>query len=106
MYQSINPSILRKAGDYILSDITLISYQTGDGSNPKKISIRDSVVEFNIYESIHNKCLSGDITVVDSLNVANHLPLTGFERIEFKVFTPSSNRGFNFSEKNGHPKIV
>lgn len=106
MYQSINPSILRKAGDYILSDITLISYQTGDGSNPKKISIRDSVVEFNIYESIHNKCLSGDITVVDSLNVANHLPLTGFERIEFTFFTPSSNRGFNFSEKNGHPMFV
>jgi len=106
MYQSINPSILRKAGDYILSDVTLISYQAIDGSTPKKISVRDSIVEINIYESINNKCLSGDITLVDSLNVANHLPLTGFERIEFTFFTPSSNRGFNFSEKSGHPMYV
>ena len=106
MYNQINPDILRKAGDYILSDVTLISYQAADGTNPRKISVRDSVAEINIYESIHNKCLSGDITLVDSQNIPNHLPLTGFERIEFTFFTPSSPKGFNFSEKSGYPMYV
>ena len=106
MYNQINPDILRKAGDYILSDVTLVSYQTADGQNPRKISVRDAVAEFNIYESINNKCLSGDITLVDSQNVANYLPLTGFERIEFTFFTPSSPRGFNFSMDTGHPMYI
>ena len=106
MYNQINPNILRKAGDYILSDVTLISYQTADGSNPRKISVRDAVAEINIYESINNKCLSGDITLVDSQNVANHLPLTGFERIEFTFFTPAISKGFNFSMDSGHPMYI
>ena len=107
MYNTINPNILRKAGDYLLSDVTLISYQSTEGSSrPKKISIRDSIGEINIYESIHSKTLSGDVSLADSQNIIKNLPLTGFERIEFTFYTPSSPRGFNFSEKTGFPMYV
>ena len=86
MYSEINTDELKSAGQYSLSDVTLVSYQSAAGSsNSKKISIRSLVTEINIYESIDNKCLSGNVVVTDAQNIPNHLPLTGLERIEFKL---------------------
>ena len=107
MYNTINPNILRKAGDYLLSDVTLISYQSTEGSSrPKKISIRDSIGEINIYESIHSKTLSGDVSLADSQNIIKNLPLTGFERLDFKVFTPGCSRGYDFTRETGSPVYI
>ena len=39
MYSEIDTAQLEKAGDYVLSDIELVSFQAADGSNPKRISI-------------------------------------------------------------------
>ena len=39
----------------------------------------------NIYESLQGPGLSGNIVVADGQSVISHLPLTGYERIEFKV---------------------
>ena len=53
MYNDINTNQLNQAGQYVLSDVVLTSYQSSEGRNePKKISIRSLVTEINIYESI------------------------------------------------------
>ena len=107
MYNQINADTLTAAGQFSLSDIQLISYISAEGgSNPKKISIRSQVLEINIYEDIFTKGLSGNVVVVDNQNVPNHLPLTGFERIEFKLNTPGIAKGFDFTSVTGHPMYI
>jgi len=107
MYSSIDTSLISKPGDFTLSDVILTSYRSESGGNKSfKISIKTIVTDINIYESIFNKTLSGDITLIDAQNVVSALPLTGFERLEFKLFTPSISRGFDFTEKTGHPMYI
>ena len=107
MYARINPNELNRPGDFTINDIRLVSYQSVDGdSNPKKISIKTLVTEINIYESIHNKHLSGNLVLLDAQNLLMKLPITGFERIEFSVHTPSMTKGFDFREKTGHPMYI
>ena len=107
MYNDINTEQLNRAGQYSLSDVQLVSYQSSQGqSNPKRISIRSLVTELNIYESLTNKTLSGNIVITDAQNIANHLPLTGFEEIEFKLFTPGTSRAFDFTSATGHPMKI
>ena len=68
MYNEINTNQLKKAGQYVLSDVVLTSFQSSEGRNePKKISIRSLVTEINIYESLNNKVLSGNITEIVGL---------------------------------------
>jgi len=107
MYNDINTEQLNRAGQYSLSDVQLVSYQSTEGQNkPKRISVRSLVTELNIYESLINKTLSGNIVLTDAQNVANHLPLTGFEEIEFKLFTPGTSRAFDFTTQTGHPMKI
>ena len=107
MYNQINADTLTRAGQFALSDVQLISYQSSAGANePKKVSVRSSTIEINIYEDIFSKGLSGNIVVVDGQNLTNHLPLTGFERIEFKLNTPGIVKGFDFTAKTGHPMYI
>jgi len=107
VYDTLDSSAIRKPGAYSLTDINLISYQSGTGDNePKKVSIETLVIDLNIYESIYNKTLSGNLLIVDSENVVGRLPLTGNERIEFKFFTPSCSKGYDFSIKSGNPMYV
>jgi len=107
LYDTIDGKALKKPGDYILSDIRLISYRSVDGSNtPDIIEIETLVLDLNIYESIYNKTLSGNMLIVDGNNVIGKLPLTGNERLEFKFFTPSLGKGYDFSMKSGNPMYV
>lgn len=107
MYNDINTNQLNNAGQYSLSDVVLVSYQSSQGkSEPKRISIRSLVSEVNIYESLVNKTLSGNIVITDAQNIANHLPLTGFEQIEFKLFTPGTSRAYDFTATTGQPMHV
>ena len=81
MYNKINTNELNQAGQYVLSDVVLTSFQSHEGrSEPKKISIRSLVTEINIYESLTSNTLSGNIVVTDAQNIPNHLPLTGFNK--------------------------
>jgi len=107
MYSNIDTSKLKRPGDYVLSDVVLTSYRSETGGNATyKISVRTLISEINLYESIHNKTLSGNIVLIDAQNVIASLPLTGFERLEFRLFTPSISRGFDFNEKSGHPMYI
>ena len=107
MYNDINTNQLNRAGQYSLSNVDLVSYQSSQGKNePKRISIRSLISEINIYESLNNKTLSGNVVITDAQNVANHLPLTGFEYIEFKLFTPGTSRAYDFTSETGQPMHI
>ena len=105
-YDTLDGSVLHKAGGYALSDIRILSYQASDGSEPDSIDIETMVIDLNIYESIHNKCLSGNMVIVDTNNLVGKMPLTGNERLEFKFFTPSLSYGYDFTRKTGHPMYI
>ena len=104
MYSQLNSTDLKKAGDYVLSQIAVVSKESFDGSStPKKIDITSLVVEINIYEDIDEKNLSGQIVLSDSTGLPNNMPLTGHELIQFKLGTPGSERFYDF-EKN--PMVI
>ena len=108
MYSQIDKDKLTKAGRFLLDDITLVSYQSADGSNQnaKSISIKTQVLEINLYESLEGAGLSGNVVVADGQAVISHLPLTGYERIEFRLFTPGCSRGYDFNAATGHPMYI
>mgnify|MGYP001449332843 CR=1 FL=1 len=104
MYSQLNSTDLKKAGDYVLSQIAVVSKESFDGSStPKKIDITSLVVEINIYEDIDEKNLSGQIVLSDSTGLPNNMPLTGHELIQFKLGTPGSERFYDF-QKN--PMVI
>ena len=108
MYNEIDTDKLTSAGRYLLDDIVLVSYQSADGSNKnaKRISVKTLVTEINLYESLEGPGLSGNITLQDGQAIVSHLPLTGYERIEFKLYTPGCSRGYDFSSITGHPMFI
>jgi len=108
MYDSIDTNRLDKAGRFALDDIALISYQSADGSNqnPKSVSVRSLVMEINIYESLEGPGIYGNVILADGQAVLTHLPLTGYEQIEFKLATPGCSKGYDFSMLTGHPMHI
>mgnify|MGYP003140087926 CR=1 FL=1 len=96
-----------RAGAFQLGGVNLISYSSFDGDGtPKRLDIRNLLVEFNIYEDINSPFLSGDLTLIDGTNAIQELPITGFERLEFFFRSPNTDKGFDFSVKSGHPMFV
>jgi hypothetical protein len=107
LYDTLDTSVLKKPGQYYLTDVVLVSYRSAKGDNvPDKIGIETMVADLNIFESIYNKTLSGNLFIVDTQNIVGRLPLTGNERLEFKLYTPSSPFGYDFSEKTGNPMYI
>jgi len=96
-----------RAGAFKLGGVNLISYSSFDGDGtPKRLDIRNLLVELNIYEDINSPFLSGDLTLIDGTNAIQELPITGFERLEFFLRSPNTDKGFDFSIKSGHPMFV
>jgi hypothetical protein len=54
----------------------------------KEIDLIYLMEEINVYEDIHNNCISADITVDDATNQINQIPITGHEWIRFSFKTP------------------
>jgi hypothetical protein len=105
-YFNANNKLIERPGNYIITDINIIPYhREGDEGIFRQI-ITDQVVEFSIYESVENNFLSGDMSIVDGVNLINMLPLTGFERLEFKLYTPGEQKGYDFSVLTGHPMMI
>ena len=108
MYSAIDTDKLTRPGRFLLDDIVLVSYQSADGSNKnaKSISIKTQVLEIDLYETLDGAGLSGSVVVADGQSVISHLPLTGYERIEFKLYTPGTSRGYDFTSVTGHPMFI
>jgi hypothetical protein len=101
-------SKLQEPGDFNLSNVYLYSYRKGEGDSPYGLEIKSLIVELNIFESIYSKSLTGNIVLADGFDVVEDLPLTGLERLEFKLNTPNnvSNTDFDFTSKTGSPMYV
>ena len=70
MYRFINPSVYGRPGNFQLTDILLTSYRSGNNDSiPTKLDIKSLVLEVNIYESIFNKTLSGNVVLADANNL-------------------------------------
>lgn len=83
-----NDNKLRFPEDYRISpDINLISH---DGTSA---NIARQVLDINIYESLYNNFLSGDITFIDTFGLGERLPIIGQELLEFKFRTPIETPG-------------
>jgi len=83
-----NDNRLRFPEDVRITDeINLISYD-GTAAN-----IGAQVLDINIYESIYNNFLTGDITFVDTFGLSERLPIIGQEFLEFKFRTPIETPG-------------
>ena len=107
MYGTIDREKLEFPGHFTIGSIFLTSYRASALlQTPQRIDITKLVGEINIYEGIKNKVLTGNIVILDAQAIPAHLPLTGFERIEFKVLTPGCSRGYDFTAKSGHPMYI
>lgn len=73
---------LINAGDVVIEDIRLISY------NGFEMDVRRLLVAFTIYEDIYANGLSGYILLTDSLNLAKNFPIIGEEEIILSFKTP------------------
>lgn len=105
-YFNASNTLLERPGNFIVTDIHIIPYhREGDEGLYRQI-ITDQVIEFNIYESLESPFLHGDMGIIDGVNLISMLPLTGFERLEFKLYTPGEQRGYDFSVLSGHPMMI
>lgn len=67
-------------GQYKLNKLSL-TYNDSSIQNTKEIDLSLIFVEVNLYESIFNGTMSGSISIVDSFNLPDILPLYGNEKI-------------------------
>jgi len=80
MTQSVQNAI-QSPGEVSIDQLILVSNNT-------YISLLDYLVELNIFESIFNNILSGDIVISDSRNLIKSIPIIGDEYLIVNFTTP------------------
>ena len=103
MYSEINTDQLGQAGEYVLSDVELVSFQAADGQRPKRISIRSLVSEVNVYEALDQKNLSGTVILTDAQNVIGQYYHYRFERIRTIIVYTWQQVEVNALRRQCHP---
>lgn len=73
---------LQAAGEVVIERIKLVSSQN------VIIDLLDFMVEINLYEDIFHNYLHGTITLTDSRNLIDTLPIVGEEYLMLKIRTP------------------
>lgn len=73
---------LQTPGDVDIQQLYLVT------PRGKIINLDSYLVEFNIYEDIFNKTMTGDILLSDSRNLIKELPILGDEFIVIRIKTP------------------
>ena len=73
------------AGEIHLEHLRLFS------SEGVRVDLSSIVVEINLFEDIFSTSFTGNIIIVDTLNIIEKLPILGQEYIELKCSTPQTN---------------
>jgi len=94
-------SEIRYAGDYSAEEIIILGNSTDKSRN---LNITDLVIELNVYESIYKHSLTGSVVVLDATGLIQRIPLTGNERISFKMSTLKGE--IDASSDTGHPMHI
>lgn len=78
----IDDEMMMRPGDVVIDEIVLRSY-TGF-----RLSLKGIFQNFTIYEDIFSNCMSGSITLIDTMNLIKHFPIIGAETLTVKYKTP------------------
>ena len=84
--------IIHFAGDVNVETINIQSY---DGTT---YSISNQLVAIQIFEDLYSPFITGVLTIKDSLDFINGLPMVGQELLDISIFTPT------LKDKGGHIK--
>jgi hypothetical protein len=76
---------LNYAGEFIIETCTIL---TLSGTS---ISLKDQFASVNIYESIFNNSITGDISFIDTNDLVANLPIVGQEKLALRLTVPSQN---------------
>ena len=69
----------RQGGVFTLDAINLVN-QEGES-----VDIQNTVLNFRLYESIYNKFVTGDIHIIDGLDLLKNFKITGEEYIRISI---------------------
>jgi len=76
-------------------EITLKSFLTGPDGTGVVVDLKDIYSEINIYEDLFNNTITGNIILIDSLNLLNKIPIIAQESITIRFKT-----SMDFSDLN------
>lgn len=71
-----------KPGDVVIDEITLRSY------SGFTMSLKGIFENFIVYEDIFSNCMSGSITLIDSMNIVKNFPIIGAETLTIIYRSP------------------
>jgi hypothetical protein len=80
---------LEKAGDVYIKKVELFS------STGILMNLDEFFLELNLYEDIYRPCIRGKLTLSDSRNLIEILPIVGEELLLLEIVTPSFEQSIN-----------
>jgi len=93
-----NDNIINYAGDFRIKHCTIISYRKSPDSNLAfRVNVLPQLMTLSLVEDITSPVLTGEIDLADTNDIRTLLPLTGFERLELRIFTPGQDE-IDFTE--------
>jgi len=99
----------RQKGSFnILPAVNLIPYNSiSSTSTHQTLNIFPLILEINIFESIYQPFITGNIVIADMDNIfEKNLPILGFERLEFQIMTPGYDAIYDFQTQTGSPMHI
>ena len=70
------------AGDFFIEKAEIIT------SSGQIINVATNIVEINFYEDIFSSSITGDLVLIDTLNLVTNGPIIGQEQLQLRVTTP------------------
>lgn len=83
----VNSDQLKTAGQ-----INIIKSEIYSVATKRTLDIRNQVLAYNIYESIYEPFITGDIIVKDAMDLINYFPIVGEEILTLTLATPGFNQ--------------
>lgn len=82
-------STYTNAGQYVLEELTIDFANQG---KQEQISLNSQMISVNLFESIHDKIMSGNISIVDTLSLNDIFPIWGNEIVRIKFHTAGNEK--------------
>jgi len=76
------PATLKYAGDFSIETAEIIT------SSGQIIDVASHIVELNFYENIFSSSITGELFLVDTLNLVTNGPIIGQEQLQLRITTP------------------
>ena len=76
------PTTLKYAGDFSIETAEIIT------SSGQIINVASHIAEINFYENIFSASITGDLIIIDTLNLITNGPIIGQEQLQLRITTP------------------